>query len=201
MFKGHKRHKTIKCRLGKLQQSFSNLAFTERSPGQLPDKILIYHQIDFNQLLLLNYQLLETVQSWTDRVNEKNELCSLLTRMNSGNFQIFDSTDSLQGIYRLLKSIKNDTKYAPIFRDISSKTQFKKMLGRSCGRIIIFYFSIHIHQKSKRNIWAHRLDLLYFKLIIGLLMLGDELFNQWLTNQIEPVSFWPFFGVWDVTKL
>lgn len=48
-----KRHKTIKCRLGKLQQSFSNLAFTERSPGQLPDKILIYHQIDFNQLLLL----------------------------------------------------------------------------------------------------------------------------------------------------
>jgi len=94
----------------------------------------------------------------------------------------------------------------PTLSDIDSEnkmawvlTTLKWMRGRLCRFKIIIYFSIHIHQKNKRNIWVHRLDLLYFKLIIGLLMLGDELFNQWLTNQIEPVSL-KLFGRFSVYR-
>ena len=87
----------------------------------------------------------------------------------------------------------------PTFRDITCKTLFQ-MIAWVLRRLkIIIYFSIHIHQKNKRNIWVHRLDLLYFKLIIGLLMLGDELFNRWLTNQIEPVSL-KLFGRFSVYR-
>ena len=89
----------------------------------------------------------------------------------------------------ILSDIDSENKMALVLTTLKwILTTLKWMRGHWCRLKIIIYFSIHIHQKNKRNIWVHRLDLLYFKLIIGLLMLGDELFNQWLTNQIEPVS-------------
>ena len=119
--------------------------------------------------------------------------------MISGNFLIFEFTESLQEIDRLLKSEKMMSKTPLYFEIPRVKLNFKWMRGRLCRWKVIIYFSIHIHQKNKRNIWVHRLDLLYFKLIIGLLMLGDELFNQWLTNQIEPVSL-KLFGRFSVYR-
>ena len=110
MFKGQKRHKTIKCRLGKLQQSFSNLAFTERPPGQSPDKKLIYHQIDFNYIIFLLLTLAIIRVCLTMNSPCESWKLSLIARLNSGNFWILNSSESIPVIYRVLKSIKNDIK-------------------------------------------------------------------------------------------